>query len=140
MCSTPCDADADCHNANYVCDKGKCKDPLRSCRDTVVILFTDGGESANNDYDSPWVQAKRMSIGLGCDSDADCVGGATCQSVQQCANSNSSDLADGTPMPVHFLLLRIQLSQVEQLDLGSQPHRRTLWRQATDWSAEPLNP
>ena len=50
------------------------------------------------------------------------------------------NLADGTPMPDHFLLLRIQLSQVEQLDLGIQPHRRTLWRQATDWSAEPLNP
>ena len=97
---SPCDADADCHNANYVCDKGKCKDPLRSCRDTVVILFTDGGESADNAYDSPWVQAKRMSIGLGCDTDADCVGGATCQSLQECAGSSATTLATGTPCVV----------------------------------------
>ena len=74
-----CLTDADCGNPNYACDAGACRDPARACRQTTVVVFTDGGE--NNFYDkffSPWVQAKRLAYGLMCDSDADCVGGARC--------------------------------------------------------------
>jgi hypothetical protein len=74
-----CGTDADCGNANYVCKGGACTDPARACRQTSVVVFTDGGEI--NDFSkffAPWVQAKRLAYGLGCQSDADCVGGARC--------------------------------------------------------------
>lgn len=71
-----CKVDADCDNVNYACKDGLCKDSARSCRETIVVLFTDGGESNSaTNYFAPWVQAKRMAYGLGCQSDADCVGG-----------------------------------------------------------------
>lgn len=79
-----CTVDADCGSVNYTCQNGTCADPARSCRETIVVLFTDGGETTTNSYFGPWVQAKRMSTGLGCQTDADCVGGATCQNVLQC--------------------------------------------------------
>ncbi len=73
-----CTADADCGNVNYQCKDGICKDPARSCREIILILFTDGGESNSaSNYFAPWVQAKRMAFGLGCQSDADCVGGTS---------------------------------------------------------------
>ncbi len=73
-----CKTDGDCDNANYSCKSGKCKDVARTCRETVVVLFTDGGESNNaSNFFGPWVQAKRMAYGLCCQSDADCVGGTT---------------------------------------------------------------
>jgi pyridoxamine 5'-phosphate oxidase len=50
------------------------------------------------------------------------------------------ELADESPLPAHFLVLRITLSQVELLELQGHPHRRRRWRAATDWREEPLNP
>ncbi len=71
-----CSTTADCGNVNYVCKDNVCKDPARSCRETIVVLFTDGGESNSaTNYFAPWVQAKRMAYGLGCQADSDCVGG-----------------------------------------------------------------
>ena len=49
-------------------------------------------------------------------------------------------LPDGTPMPDHFLLLRIDLNQVELLELSGHPHRRRRWRAAMGWGEELLNP
>lgn len=51
-----------------------------------------------------------------------------------------SELADGTPLPPHFLLLRIAVQQVELLELSGTPHRRQRWREATGWQCEALNP
>ena len=51
-----------------------------------------------------------------------------------------SELADGTPLPPHFLLLRIHVEQVELLELTGTPHRRQRWREATGWRCEALNP
>lgn len=71
-----CSTTDDCGNVNYVCKDGVCKDPARSCRETIVVLFTDGGESNSaSNFFAPWVQAKRMAYGLGCQADTDCVGG-----------------------------------------------------------------
>lgn len=84
-----CTDDASCGSVNYICQNSVCVDPARSCRDTVVVLFTDGGESSTLDYFGPWIQAKRMSIGLGCQTSADCAGGATCQNVGQCSATGS---------------------------------------------------
>lgn len=49
-------------------------------------------------------------------------------------------LADGAPLPEHFLLLRVVLSQVELLELVGHPHRRRRWRVETGWTEELLNP
>jgi len=77
-----CKTDADCDNVNYQCKKGVCKDPARSCRDTVVVLFTDGGQgNTPSKYFAPWVQAKRLGMGLACQSNKDCVGGAKCKDL-----------------------------------------------------------
>ncbi|MFW6730484.1 MAG: pyridoxamine 5'-phosphate oxidase family protein [Synechococcus sp.] len=51
-----------------------------------------------------------------------------------------AELADGTPVPEHLLLLRIALEQVELLELGPHPHRRRRWRASDGWAEEPLNP
>lgn len=83
----PCTDDASCGNVNYQCKAGKCADPNRSCRETVVVLFTDGGESNSNSFFAPWVQAKRLGTGLGCKVDGDCVGGASCQNFKSCINN-----------------------------------------------------
>lgn len=80
----PCSDDASCGNVNYVCKDSVCVDPNRSCRETVVVLFTDGGEGNSNSFFAPWVQAKRLGTGLGCKTDGDCVGGATCQTFKSC--------------------------------------------------------
>lgn len=50
------------------------------------------------------------------------------------------ELPDDTPMPEHFLLLRIALSQVELLELVGHPHRRRRWHRDTGWREERLNP
>lgn len=95
-----CTVDADCGSVHYRCTDGVCADPARSCRETVVVLFTDGGESNSpSDFFSPWVQAKRLAMGLGCSSNVDCVGGATCQagrclSTQQSTGYGCSDDGD----------------------------------------------
>ncbi|MBM4342975.1 MAG: hypothetical protein FJ100_06320 [Deltaproteobacteria bacterium] len=89
----PCTSDASCANVNYICKAGGCVDPSRSCRETVVVLFTDGGEGNSNSFFSPWVQAKRLASGLGCNLDADCAGGAACQEVKTCKKpSGQTDL------------------------------------------------
>lgn len=85
-----CSTAADCGSVNYVCTpEGVCTDPARSCRETVVVLFTDGGESSSLDYFGPWVQAKRMTVGLGCQTDSDCANGATCKNVGQCTKTGT---------------------------------------------------
>lgn len=50
------------------------------------------------------------------------------------------ELADDTPMPEHFVLLRIALAQVELLELTGHPHRRRRWRAECGWREEQLNP
>ena len=49
-------------------------------------------------------------------------------------------LADGSPLPDHFQLLRIALAQVELLELTGHPHRRRRWRGESGWAEERLNP
>jgi len=91
-----CKTTADCNNVNYDCKqdgkhcntkadgctKGKCLDPARSCRDTTVVLFTDGGQGNSNKYFAPWMQAKRLGFGLGCKNDDDCVGDSICAELK----------------------------------------------------------
>ncbi len=88
----PCTSDASCGNVNYGCKANKCVDPNRSCRETVVVLFTDGGEANSNTYFAPWVQAKRLSTGLGCQVNGDCAPGATCQTIQKCKSTVGSTI------------------------------------------------
>ncbi|MCB9740234.1 MAG: hypothetical protein H6747_13320 [Deltaproteobacteria bacterium] len=74
-----CAVDGDCGTPFHRCTGGVCVDPARACRETVVVVFTDGGEA--NDpkaYFSPLPMAKRLAYGLHCGADADCVGGASC--------------------------------------------------------------
>lgn len=49
-------------------------------------------------------------------------------------------LAEGTPVPAHFLLLRVALSQVELLELKDHPHQRRRWQASQQWLEERLNP
>ncbi|MEB3173563.1 MAG: pyridoxamine 5'-phosphate oxidase family protein [Cyanobacteriota bacterium] len=51
-----------------------------------------------------------------------------------------AELADDTPMPACFALLRIAISQVELLELTAAPHRRCRWRADQQWAEQPLNP
>ena len=51
-----------------------------------------------------------------------------------------SALEEGLDQPESFLLLRFELSQVELLELGPQPHHRRRWRAASGWLEEWLNP
>jgi len=51
-----------------------------------------------------------------------------------------AELADDTPLPAHFQLLRIALEQVELLELRDHPHQRRRWRRDGGWSEECLNP
>ena len=51
-----------------------------------------------------------------------------------------AELADGAPMPEHFLLLRFALTQVQLLELGGHPHRRRRWRLDSGWAEEAINP
>jgi pyridoxamine 5'-phosphate oxidase len=51
-----------------------------------------------------------------------------------------SELGDAEPVPASFVLLRLEISLVELLELGGHPHRRRRWRAATGWREEPLNP
>ena len=75
----PCAADLDCGNPNYTCQGGVCTDPARDCRETAVVLYTDGGQKNDpKDFRAPRVQAKRLAFGLGCAQHTDCVGGALC--------------------------------------------------------------
>lgn len=51
-----------------------------------------------------------------------------------------AELAADAALPDHFRLLRIDLAQVELLELMEQPHRRRRWRAETGWSEERQNP
>ena len=77
----PCSTKADCGSYHYQCQAGTCRDPLYNCRETVIVLFTDGGEtsdSGSNDFFNPVNQAKRLFMGLGCQADTDCAKDALC--------------------------------------------------------------
>lgn len=89
-----CTGDASCGNVNYVCKDSKCVDPSRSCRETTVVVFTDGGESDSGTYFSPRSQAKRLSIGLACATDADCAGGAACATFKVCKKGTIGNKCD----------------------------------------------
>ena len=78
-----CSQDIDCGSQDYVCVDGACTDPVKHCRLNLLLVFTDGKESTHPLIDSfynPVVQARRMKFGLSCMSDADCLGGASCDS------------------------------------------------------------
>lgn len=56
------------------------------------------------------------------------------------AASFQAELADDTPLPEHFQLLRIALEQVELLELRDHPHQRRRWLREGGWMEERLNP
>jgi hypothetical protein len=78
----PCSTANDCESAHYLCGPDStCFDPLRDCRRTTLVLFTDGEEDPATeitDFFNPVIQAKRLHHGLGCAFDSDCLNGATC--------------------------------------------------------------
>ena len=51
-----------------------------------------------------------------------------------------AELADGSPMPACFELVRIAIQQVELLELTGHPHQRRRWRADQAWAEERLNP
>lgn len=81
----PCHLDADCPALGHLCDKGKCHDPNRFCRQRSVVMFTDGIDTASEGaWVAPSIQAKRFRYGLDCKTDQDCGKGATCASSGTC--------------------------------------------------------
>ena len=95
-----CVSDADCGNENYLCsNENTCFDPLRDCRSTTIVLFTDGVESPETslvDFFNPLVQAKRLHYGLGCAFDSDCLDESECSSAYTCQGytaTNGSSLS-----------------------------------------------
>jgi len=83
-----CEVDEDCGNISHMCSSdGTCVDPLRHCRENVMLLFTDGEETENtssSNFYNPVVQAKRFRYGLGCQTDDDCIPDATCTTSGYC--------------------------------------------------------
>ena len=51
-----------------------------------------------------------------------------------------SAIADGTPTPENFLLLSLEITQVELLELTNSPHRRRRWLAEDGWIERDLNP
>ncbi|MCX5943887.1 MAG: pyridoxamine 5'-phosphate oxidase [Cyanobacteria bacterium] len=51
-----------------------------------------------------------------------------------------AELGDVIPLPEHFHLVRIALSQVELLELRDHPHQRRGWQRDQGWLEERLNP
>ncbi len=51
-----------------------------------------------------------------------------------------AELADDTPLPEHFQLLRIGLELVELLELRDHPQQRRRWRRDGGWNEQRLNP
>jgi pyridoxamine 5'-phosphate oxidase len=49
-------------------------------------------------------------------------------------------LSETTPLPEHFVVVRLQVNSVERLNLGAHPHQRTRWSADTDWREQTLNP
>lgn len=50
------------------------------------------------------------------------------------------ELESTTPLPGHFVVLRMQVLGVERLNLGTHPHQRWRWVAETGWREESLNP
>jgi len=51
-----------------------------------------------------------------------------------------AELADGTPLPDCFEVLRIAIEQVELLELTAHPHQRRRWCADQGWIEQRLNP
>ena len=49
-------------------------------------------------------------------------------------------LSETTPLPEHFVVVRLQVDRVERLNLGAHPHQRTRWSADTHWCEQTLNP
>ena len=47
---------------------------------------------------------------------------------------------DEIPMPDHFIVLRVMISQVEMLNLRPHPHQRIRWSAKNNWQEQRLNP
>ncbi len=78
-----CAFDSDCRSPHYSCVDGACRDPFFACRETSIILFSDGFETVYEttaEFFNPLVQAKRLHYGLGCTSSVQCLKGAECAS------------------------------------------------------------
>ncbi len=95
-----CANDAACGTRHHQCVGGVCVDPARHCRETVIVLFTDGGETNDpTSFFAPWAMAKRLAFGLACATDADCAGGARCDGGR-CLPENPGQfrcIANGLP-------------------------------------------
>ena len=50
------------------------------------------------------------------------------------------ELKETSPLPDHFVVLRLQVDSVERLNLGPHPHERTRWSATTHWQEQALNP
>jgi hypothetical protein len=76
-----CETDADCGNVNYFCnpDTLRCFDPLAGCRQTAIVLLSDGvGEEETDAFFVPSNVSKRLRYGLGCADDLGCNQGSSC--------------------------------------------------------------
>ncbi len=95
-----CALDTDCGTPHHRCLQQRCVDQARHCRETVVVLFTDGGQDNDpTNFFAPLPMAKRLGYGLACSSDNDCVGGALCD-VGRCLPKSATGmrcLATGEP-------------------------------------------
>ena len=49
-------------------------------------------------------------------------------------------LSETSPLPEHFVVLRLNVVSVERLNLGPHPHQRTRWTATTRWQEQLLNP
>jgi hypothetical protein len=91
----PCSVNAECASPNHTCIAGECRDPLKACRENIIVLFTDGGETENSsssDFYNPVNQAKRLHMGLSCNEDAECAPGSNCHQGH-CMDSSSTSVA-----------------------------------------------
>jgi hypothetical protein len=111
-----CQVSSDCGSTGYVCAEGSCRDPFRHCRDSLIVLFTDGGESAfqsEAEFFNPAVQAKRLAFGLNCTTTADCRGGASCQQgICLGAGQKASEVPTTVDLDGHSALSRADGSEI----------------------------
>lgn len=57
------------------------------------------------------------------------------------ANANFAEaLDDSAGLPDHFLVLQVEITRVELLDLTRHPHERLLWKRSENWQERKLNP
>jgi pyridoxamine 5'-phosphate oxidase len=66
--------------------------------------------------------------------------GANFDATSDATGPFPAELADGTPLPDCFELVRIAVEQVELLELTGHPHQRRRWRADQGWAEERLNP